>query len=129
MTLPWLIQKDKSPWSVLILWRKIMNYIPWIISFCSLIVAILSLQHVKNKDKTSEIREDTEKFDGIEKSLLKANIKLDQVCSTTTETRADIKSLNTDLKNMDTRVVVLERDMKTAFNAISELKRKVNHED
>jgi hypothetical protein len=30
---------------------------------------------------------------------------------------------------MDTRVVVLERDMKTAFNAISELKKKVNHED
>jgi archaellum component FlaC len=106
-----------------------MNYIPWIISFCSLIVAILSLAHTTNKDKNTEIREDTEKFDSIEKSLLKANIKLDTVCSTTTETRADIKSLNTDLKNMDTRVVVLERDMKTAFNAISEIKRKVNHED
>ena len=106
-----------------------MQYIPWIISFCSLIVAILSLAHTTNKDKNTEIREDTEKFDSIEKSLLKANIKLDTVCSTTTETRADIKSLNTDLKNMDTRVVVLERDMKTAFNAIDELKRKISHED
>ena len=102
-----------------------MNYIPWIISLASLIVAILSLAHTKGKDRTNEIREDTEKFDGIEKSLLKANIKLDQVCSTTTET----KSLNADLKTMDTRVVVLERDMKTAFNAIAELKRKINHED
>ena len=106
-----------------------MNYIPWIISFCSLVVAILSLAHTTTKDRTSEIREDSEKFDGIEKSLLKANIKLDTVCNTTTETRADIKSLNTDIKNMDTRVVVLERDMKTAFNAISELKRKISHED
>lgn len=106
-----------------------MNYIPWIISFCSLIVAILSLAHTTNKDKTSEIREDTEKFDSIEKSLLKANIKLDTVCSTTTETRADIKSLNADLKNMDTRVVILERDMKTAFDSIAELKGKLNHED
>ena len=106
-----------------------MNYIPWIISFCSLIVAILSLAHTTNKDKTSEIMEDTEKFDSIEKSLLKANIKLDTVCSTTTETRADIKSLNTDLKNMDTRVVILERDMKTAFDSIAELKGKLNHED
>ena len=106
-----------------------MNYIPWIISLGSLIVAILSLAHTKDKDRTNEIREDTEKFDGIEKSLLKANIKLDQVCSTTTETRADIKSLNTDLKNMDTRVVVLERDMKTVFNLIAELKGKLNHED
>ena len=106
-----------------------MNYIPWIISFCSLIVAILSLVHTTTKDRTSEIREDTEKFDSIEKSLLKANIKLDTVCSTTTETRADIKSLNADLKNMDTRVVILERDMKTAFDSIAELKGKLNHED
>lgn len=106
-----------------------MQYIPWIISFCSLVVAILSLAHTTTKDRTSEIREDSEKFDGIEKSLLKANIKLDTVCNTTTETRADIKSLNTDIKNMDTRVVVLERDMKTAFNAIDELKRKISHED
>jgi len=106
-----------------------MNYIPWIISFCSLIVAILSLAHTTNKDKNTEIREDTEKFDSIEKSLLKANIKLDTVCSTTTETRADIKSLNADLKNMDTRVVILERDMKTAFDSIAELKGKLNHED
>ena len=106
-----------------------MQYIPWLISFCSLIVAIMSLAHTAGKDKTTEIREDTEKFDSIEKSLLKANIKLDTVCSTTTETRADIKSLNTDLKNMDTRVVVLERDMKTAFNAIAELKGKINHEN
>ena len=106
-----------------------MQYIPWIISFCSLIVAILSLAHTTNKDKNTEIREDTEKFDSIEKSLLKANIKLDTVCSTTTETRADIKSLNADLKNMDTRVVILERDMKTAFDSIAELKGKLNHED
>jgi len=106
-----------------------MNHIPWIISFCSLIVAILSLAHTTNKDKNTEIREDTEKFDSIEKSLLKANIKLDTVCSTTTETRADIKSLNADLKNMDTRVVILERDMKTAFDSIAELKGKLNHED
>ena len=106
-----------------------MQYVPWLFSFCSLIVAILSLAHTTNKDKNTEIREDSEKFDSIEKSLLKANIKLDTVCSTTTETRADIKSLNTDLKNMDTRVVVLERDMKTAFNAIAELKGKINHEN
>ena len=106
-----------------------MQYISWIISLGSLIVAILSLAHMASEAATTEIREDTEKFDSIEKSLLKANIKLDTVCSTTTETRADIKSLNTDLKNMDTRVVVLERDMKTAFNAIEELKEKIRHEN
>ena len=63
-----------------------MQYIPWLFSFCSLIVAILSLAHTKSKDRTSEIREDTEKFDSIEKSLLKANIKLDTVCRIKTDT-------------------------------------------
>ena len=105
------------------------NIVPWTISLLSLIIAWLSFSRNKDKDKTDLLKEDSEKFDGIEKSLLKANIKLDQVCSTTTETRSDIKSLNADLKSMDTRVVVLERDMKTAFNAIAELKRKINHED
>ena len=105
------------------------NIIPWSISLISLIIAWLSFSHNRDKDKTNLLKEDDQKFDGIEKGLIKANMKLDQVCSTTTETRADIKSLYADLKNMDTRVVVLERDMKTAFNAISELKRKVNHED
>lgn len=102
-------------------------YLPWIISFCSLIVAVLSLMHTKDKDKTSEIKEDAEKFDGIKESLMKANIKLDTVCNTTTETRSDIKALNSDLKNMDTRVVVLERDMKTAFNQICEIKERINN--
>lgn len=53
-------------------------------------------------------------------------MKLDQVCSTTNETRSDIKSMNREIREMDTRVVALERDMKTAFNNIEELKGKVD---
>ena len=48
-----------------------MQYISWVFSFCSLIVAILSLTHTTNKDKNTEIREDTEKFDSIEKCVIK----------------------------------------------------------
>ena len=105
------------------------NIVPWTISLISLIIAWLSFSHNKDKDKTDLLKEDDQKFDGIEKGLIKANMKLDQVCSTTTETRADIKSLYADLKSVDTRVIVLERDMKTAFTAIAELKEKVNREN
>ena len=59
---------------------------------------------------------------GINESLLKVNMKLDQVCSTTNETRTDIKSLNKDMNNLSVRVSILERDLKTAFSQIDELK-------
>ena len=79
-----------------------------------------------NKDMKADVKEEDQKLSGIKESLLKANMKLDQVCSTTSETRVDIKSLNKDLKDMDTRVVVLERDMKTAFNEIHEIKERMD---
>lgn len=102
------------------------NLIPWTISLISLIIAGLSLSHTKGKDKIKTVKEDDLKFEGIKEGVLKANMKLDQVCATTNETRSDIKSLNNDLKEIDTRVVVLERDIKTAFNQISEIKERVD---
>jgi peptidoglycan hydrolase CwlO-like protein len=80
------------------------------------------------KDTVKAIEEEDKKFDGIKESLLKANMKLDQVCSTTTETRSDIKSLNKDIIMIDRRLTIVERDMKTAFNSIDELKGVPKHE-
>lgn len=105
------------------------NLIPWTISLISLIVCGLSFFHNVGKDKTASIKEDDLKFDGIKESLLKANMKLDQVCATTNETRSDIKSLNKDLTEIDRRVSMMERDIKTAFNQIEELKGMVNNHD
>ena len=102
-----------------------MQYIPWIISFLSLCVCILTYVRNGRKDIKADVKEEDQKLSGIKESLLKANMKLDQVCSTTSETRVDIKSLNKDLKDMDTRVVVLERDMKTAFDEIHEIKERM----
>lgn len=104
------------------------NIIPWSISFVSLLIVILTFAKNINKDKRTEITEENIKFDGIKESLLKANMKLDTVCTTTNETRSDIKSLNKDLTIIDKRVSVVERDLKTAFNQIDELKGKVNHD-
>lgn len=94
--------------------------IPWIIS------ALLLILNFYNTKSSESEKEDT-KFDGLKESLLKANMKLDQVCATTNETRADIKSLNNDLNGIDRRVAIVERDLKTAFNRIDELKGVNNH--
>ena len=100
--------------------------IPWGISFVSMLIAVLAYMRTGKKDDKEETREEEARLHEIGQSLLKANIKLDTVCSTTTETRADIKSMTKDLAAMDRRVTIIERDMKTAFNAIEELKGKVN---
>lgn len=99
-----------------------MQYIPWIISFLSLVVCVLTYLRNGNKDEKAELKEEEGKFANIETGLIKANMKLDQVCTTTNETRTDIKSLNRDLTNLDKRLVIVERDMKTAFNLINEIR-------
>lgn len=102
------------------------DVIPWVISILLLLLNIMSYVHTSKREHKDEIQKDDHKFDGIKESLLKVNMKLDQVCSTTNETRSDIKSMNREIREMDTRVVALERDMKTAFNNIEELKGKVD---
>lgn len=101
---------------------SIAQIIPWSIAFVSLVIAVLSYFRTGNKDKKEELTEEMLKFDGLKESLIKANMKLDQVCATTNETRTDIKSLNNSLTEIDKRVCVLERDLKTAFTRIDELK-------
>lgn len=102
------------------------NLIPWFISAMSLLFVILTYVRNGNKDKKNEIREEDLAMNGIKESLLKVNMKLDQVCSTTNETRTDIKSLNKDMKDIDVRLVIVERDLKTAFHQIDEMKNRVS---
>lgn len=102
------------------------NVIPWSISALSLLFVILTYVRNGNKDKKNEIREEDLAMNGIKESLLKVNMKLDQVCSTTNETRTDIKSLNKDMKDIDVRLVIVERDLKTAFHQIEDMKHGVS---
>ena len=95
--------------------QQYLQFIPWLIALGSLIVAYKSYSHNVSKDSV-------DKFDGIKDGLFKANVKLDTVCNTTAETRADIKSLNKDLIEVEKRVVALERDSKTLFNEVGEIK-------
>lgn len=104
------------------------NLIPWSISIIALIITIVTFAINRKKDLKTDYREEDAKFDGIKESLLKANIKLDQVCATTTETRADIKALNKDLAEMDKRIAVVERDVKTAFVRIDEIRDQIRAE-
>ena len=101
-----------------------MEWIPWSISGVSLLFAVFT--YVRNiiKDNKQNTAEDAAKMDLINQGLIKANMKLDQTCQALTELRLDVRSLSSSLNEMDRRVTILERDVKTAFNRIDELKEK-----
>ncbi len=98
------------------------NWIPWLISGASLIIVFLTYLRTGRKDEKQEDKESTQIIHGIKEGLLKANMKLDQVCATTNETRTDIKALNNDLQRLDKRVCLVENKLETAFKQIDELK-------
>lgn len=75
-----------------------------LISGISVLIAGCAL-YFSRKDKGSE------KLEDMATSLLKANMKLDSICSTTNETRCDIKALNRDLIEIDKRVTLLEQKL------------------
>lgn len=100
-------------------------FIPWAIALGSLIVAMLAFRHNTKKDEKNELTEELQKISDINTSLLKVNMKLDQVCATTNETRTDIKAMKDDMSKVDKRVTVLENTMETVWVRIDELKEAV----
>lgn len=103
-------------------------YIPWAIALGSLIVAILTFNRNGKKDEKKDLTDELKTISDINTSLLKVNMKLDQVCATTNETRTDIKSMRDDMSKVEKRVTVLEENIKAAWLRIDELKEAVKHE-
>lgn len=101
------------------------NVIPWSISFFAFLVALMTYLRNGRNDSMKDKAENDAKLESLKEALIKANIKLDQLCTTTNETRNDIKTLNIALTDMDKRLSVVENDLKTAFMRIDELREEV----
>lgn len=101
-----------------------ISIISLIFSGVMLAVSITNLAISNARNSKKDTAEQIKEREGIREGLLKANMKLDQVCATTNETRTDIKSLNSQLTDVDKRVTVVERDLKTAFIRIDELRER-----
>ena len=101
-----------------------MEWIPWSISGISLLFVIFTYVRNLIKDNKQNIEQDASKMELINQGLIKANMKLDQTCQQINELRLDVKNLSSSINEVDRRVAVLERDMKTAFIRIDELKEK-----
>jgi len=104
------------------------NIVPWTISILSLLFVILTFIRNGKKDEREQDEKESSKFNGIKESLLKANLKLDQVCATTNETRSDIKAMNNQIQTLDKELTIVKRDLKTAFRRIDEIRKDDSNE-
>lgn len=102
-------------------WTSVISIV---ISATMMIIAIITLSRNGRKDRKNEYVEETQQMQSIEKSLIKVNMKLDQLCTTTTETRSDIKAMNEYINSVEKRVSVLEENIKAAWIRIDELKER-----
>ena len=92
-----------------------------IISVISCVTMVMRFSNERKKD----IQSDSEK-------LIKANVKLDQICDTTTQTQADIKALMTRVNDLANKVAIIENEQKTMWKRIDELKNEydsINNRD
>lgn len=101
------------------------QYIPWVISFCMLLVSVLTFSRSGTREKKEAVVEDITRFDGIKETLLKLELTVNQINSTTSETRSDIKAMNNKINELDKEQGVIRRDLDTAFIRLDEIRDRV----
>lgn len=92
-----------------------------IIAVAGLVVTIYNFFNGRKKDTQAE----DAKMEEVRSSMLKVNLKLDSLCSNVGEIRTDIKAMQTQITSTQTEVAVMQRDLKTAFSRIDELKSDI----
>lgn len=86
----------------------------------SLIISILSIVFVALTFFTNRKKDCQRNAE----QLIKANMKLDQICATTNETRADIKSINNQIKDITEEQIIQKQEIKAIWRRVDELKRE-----
>lgn len=94
-----------------------------------LVISVINLVLARKKDIVSTTTEDERELASLREGIFKANMKLDQVCATTNETRSDIKAMDQKLVEHGEKIAVITRDLETAFMRIDELRNQINKEE
>lgn len=94
----------------------------------AMIGCVISLANFFNGQKKNTQGEDA-KMEEIRTSCLKANIKLDSVCGTLTDIKTDVKAMQKQVNDAQQEIAVVKRDLKTAFNRIDDINKRLGHEE
>ncbi len=79
-----------------------------IIAAVGFFITVYNFNNARKKDALTE----ESKMEEVRTSCLKANMKLDTICSQLTGIQADVKALQQDNRNLDTRLTILEHEVK-----------------
>lgn len=89
-----------------------------LVSVSSLLIAAATFFSSRKKD----IQQDSQ-------GVLKANMKLDQICATTNETRSDIKAINSQMQALNERQIKTEAEIRSIWKRIDEMREEIRKEN
>ena len=76
-----------------------------------LLCSVLTVIFTSRRNLKRDTQEDTEKMSELSVGIMKANIKLEQICSTTSQTQSDVKNMADVISKHSERIVALEKDV------------------
>lgn len=86
----------------------LISFLALLVSTIMMIIAVITLLRNSKKDQKADIKNEDATLQEIKTSILKANMKLDQVCAVTNEIRTDSKLLASRLTELEKKVAILE---------------------
>lgn len=76
-----------------------------------LLCSVLTVIFTSRRNLKRDTQEDTEKMSELSVGIMKANIKLEQICSTTTQTQSDVRQMSEVISKHSERILSLEKDV------------------
>lgn len=76
-----------------------------------LLCSVLTIIFTSRRNLKRDTQEDTEKMSELTVGIMKANIKLEQICSTTTQTQSDVRQMSEVISKHGERILSLEKDV------------------
>lgn len=76
-----------------------------------LLCSVLTVIFTNRRNLKKDTQEDTEKMSELSVGIMKANIKLEQICSTTTQTQSDVRQMSEVISKHGERILSLEKDV------------------
>lgn len=82
-----------------------------IFSGVMMLVGVVTFIISVTRNLKEETSESTKEMSDLQSGIMKANMKLDQVCSTTNDIKLDVKDINKRLYDYGERIAVLENTL------------------
>jgi peptidoglycan hydrolase CwlO-like protein len=76
-----------------------------------LLCSVITIIFTNRRNLKKDTQEDTEKMSELSVGIMKANIKLEQICSTTTQTQSDVRQMSEVISKHGERILSLEKDV------------------